>query len=214
MDTEFEIVYETAIQLLLSFFIGTAIGIEREYRSKAAGLRTMIMICLGSTIFTEISISIGMSSPDRIASNIITGIGFLGAGVIFKDNLTISGITTATTIWISAALGMAVGAGEYFIALAGSVVVLVVLTIFENAKQVISRIHQARTYKITIPQDDSLIVLIEAELKKTNLKFQQERHMKNTDDYILMYEVFGSAKRLEVFTSFLAHHARVKSYEY
>ena len=134
MDTEFTIEYETVIQLLLSFFIGTAIGIEREYRSKAAGLRTMIMICLGSTIFTEISISIGASSPDRIASNIITGIGFLGAGVIFKDNLTISGITTATTIWISAALGMAVGAGEYFIALAGSVVVLIVLTVFENAK--------------------------------------------------------------------------------
>lgn len=214
MDTEFTIEYETAIQLLLSFFIGTAIGIEREYRSKAAGLRTMIMICLGSTIFTEISISIGASSPDRIASNIITGIGFLGAGVIFKDNLTISGITTATTIWISAALGMAVGAGEYFIALAGSVVVLIVLTVFENAKQVISRIHQARTYKITIPQDDSFIALLEKELKKLNLKFLQERQMKNTDDYILLYEVFGSEKKLHAFNVFLSHDTRVKSYEY
>jgi putative Mg2+ transporter-C (MgtC) family protein len=214
MDTEFTIEYETAIQLLLSFFIGTAIGIEREYRSKAAGLRTMIMICLGSTIFTEISISIGASSPDRIASNIITGIGFLGAGVIFKDNITISGITTATTIWISAALGMAVGAGEYFIALAGSVVVLIVLTVFENAKQVISRIHQARTYKITIPQDDSFIALLETELKKLNLKFLQERQMKNTDDYILLYEVFGSEKKLHAFNVFLSHDTRVKSYEY
>lgn len=214
MDTEFIIEYETAIQLLLSFFIGTAIGIEREYRSKAAGLRTMIMICLGSTIFTEISISIGASSPDRIASNIITGIGFLGAGVIFKDNLTISGITTATTIWISAALGMAVGAGEYFIALAGSVVVLIVLTVFENAKQVISRIHQARTYKITIPQDDSLIALLETELKKLDLKFLQERHMKNTEDYILLYEIFGSERKLNTFNVFLSHDARVKSYEY
>jgi putative Mg2+ transporter-C (MgtC) family protein len=214
MDTEFTIEYETALQLLLSFFIGTAIGVEREYRSKAAGLRTMIMICLGSTIFTEISMSIGASSPDRIASNIITGIGFLGAGVIFKDNLTISGITTATTIWISAALGMAVGAGEYFIALAGSVVVLIVLTLFENAKQVISRIHQARTYKITIPQDDSFVELLETELKKLQLKFQQERHMKNMEDYILMYEVFGSDKKLNTFNVFLTHDARVKSYEY
>jgi putative Mg2+ transporter-C (MgtC) family protein len=214
MDPEFIIEYETAIQLLLSFFIGTAIGIEREYRSKAAGLRTMIMICLGSTIFTEISISIGASSPDRIASNIITGIGFLGAGVIFKDNLTISGITTATTIWISAALGMAVGAGEYFIALAGSVVVLIVLTVFENAKQVISRIHQARTYKITIPQDDSLIALLETELKKLDLKFLQERHMKNAEDYILLYEIFGSERKLNTFNVFLSHDARVKSYEY
>lgn len=214
MDTEFTIEYETAIQLLLSFFIGTAIGIEREYRSKAAGLRTMIMICLGSTIFTEISISIGASSPDRIASNIITGIGFLGAGVIFKDNLTISGITTATTIWISAALGMAVGAGEYFIALAGSVVVLIVLTVFENAKQVISRIHQGRTYKITIPHDDSLIVLLETELKRLKLKFLQERHMKNTEDYILLYAVFGSEEKLNAFNVFLTHDARIKAYEY
>ena len=127
-----EIHLETALQLLISFFIGTAIGLEREYQSKAAGLRTMIMICLGSTIFTQISISIGGVSPDRIASTIVSGVGFLGAGVIFKDGLTINGITTATTIWIAAALGMAVGAGEYFVGLIGSVVVLIVLTLFRT----------------------------------------------------------------------------------
>jgi len=80
--------FEIAVQLLISFAIGTAIGWEREYRSKAAGLRTMIMICLGSTVFTEISIHLGAENPDRIASNIVTGIGFLGGGVIFKDGLT------------------------------------------------------------------------------------------------------------------------------
>jgi len=110
VHTDFEILY----RLLISFGIGTAIGLEREYRSKAAGLRTMIMICLGSTIFTQLSISLGGSNPDRIAASIVSGIGFLGAGVIFKDGLSVSGITTATTIWITAALGMAVGVGEYF----------------------------------------------------------------------------------------------------
>src|SRR5687767_609899 len=144
-----EINLETALQLFISFVIGTAIGLEREYRSKAAGLRTMIMICFGSTIFTEISISLGESSPDRIASTIITGIGFLGAGVIFKDGLTINGITTATTIWIAAALGMAVGAGEYFIALTGSVIVLIVLVALQNVTRWIERFNQARTYTIT-----------------------------------------------------------------
>ena len=146
---------ELALQLLISFIIGTAIGIEREYRSKAAGLRTMIMICVGSTIFTELSTILGVNSPDRIAANIITGIGFLGAGVIFKDGLTINGITTATTIWITAALGMAVGAGEYFIALVGSVVILIVLAFFENFQKFISRNHQERAYRITL-QHDSL----------------------------------------------------------
>ena len=132
---EFSYDLETTIQLIMSFFIGAIIGAEREYRTKTAGLRTMIMICLGSTLFTELSITLGVNSPDRIASNIVTGIGFLGAGVIFKDGLSISGITTATTIWITAALGMAVGAGEYYIALGGTVVVLIVLSVFDFHKQ-------------------------------------------------------------------------------
>src|SRR5918993_1712213 len=129
---EFNYDLETTIQLLISFFIGAIIGAEREYRTKTAGLRTMIMIALGSTIFTELSITLGVNSPDRIASNVITGIGFLGAGVIFKDGLSISGITTATTIWVTAALGMAVGAAEYSIALGGTVAVVIVLSVFET----------------------------------------------------------------------------------
>ena len=214
MEHTFTINYETALQLLISFVIGTAIGLEREYRSKAAGLRTMIMICLGSTIFTEVSISIGISSPDRIASTIITGIGFLGAGVIFKDSLTITGITTATTIWISAALGMAVGAGEYFIAFTGSIAVLIVLTVLEKTKLVISRIHQARTYKITVEQDETFIKSLEAELKILKVKCSQERYMKSENNYILVYEMFGSAKQLDSLTIFLKNNMHVKAYEY
>src|SRR5688572_17614876 len=208
-----EIQLETAIQLLISFVIGSAIGLEREYRSKAAGLRTMIMICVGSTIFTEISISIGGSSPDRIASNIITGIGFLGAGVIFKDGLTISGITTATTIWIAAALGMAVGAGEYFIATLGSVAVLVVLTVFENFKLLISRHHQARTYKITF-SDRHFEDALNTEIKRLKLAFRQDRDMKHEDHTILVYEIAGREKRLDELNTFLKKETRVKSYEY
>src|SRR5690606_26545167 len=113
MEPSINVDNEFAFRLLMSFTIGTLIGLEREYRSKAAGLRTMIMICVGSTIFTEISISMDVS--DRIISNIVTGIGFLGAGVIFKDGLTVTGLTTASTIWICAALGIAIGVGEYFV---------------------------------------------------------------------------------------------------
>ena len=118
---------------MLSFIIGTALGVEREYRSKAAGLRTMIVICLGSTIFTEISHEHRRQfKPDRIASTSSRALAF-GTGVILKDGLTISGITTtATTIWISAALGMAVGAGEYMIAVVSSIRVLIVLTVLKS----------------------------------------------------------------------------------
>ncbi|HEY9005278.1 MAG TPA: MgtC/SapB family protein [Ohtaekwangia sp.] len=206
--------YETALQLLLSFVIGSAIGLEREYRSKAAGLRTMIMICLGSTIFTEISATLTISTPDRIASNIITGVGFLGAGVIFKDTLTISGITTATTIWIAAALGMAVGAGEYFIAFAGSIAVIIVLTIFENVKLIITRFHQARTYRITLLKDDIFIQELEATFIKHKLRFLQDRYMKNEENYILIYEAFGGVKNFDGLNEFLKNDPRVKRYEY
>ena len=209
-----EVHFETALQLLISFVIGTAIGLEREYRSKAAGLRTMIMICFGSTIFTEISISLGESSPDRIASTIITGIGFLGAGVIFKDGLTINGITTATTIWIAAALGMAVGAGEYFIALIGSAVVLIVLSLFENIQRIVVRLHQARSYKITFEEDETFVAALEKEIKNLQLKFHKARDVKNENDYSVVYEVYGREEKLDTLNVFLKSMPKVKSYEY
>lgn len=206
--------YETALQLLISFAIGTAIGLEREYRSKAAGLRTMIIICLGSTLFTEVSMAIGGASPDRIASNIITGVGFLGAGVIFKDGLTITGITTATTIWISAALGMAVGAGQYFIALVGSGVVLIVLTLFEKLQVLIERFHHARAYKIVYAFDESFVPTLEETLRKGRLRFQKKRDIKDEKGYLVLYEISGRESRLEAFNTFLKKEGRVISFEY
>ncbi|MGS0014437.1 MgtC/SapB family protein, partial [Escherichia coli] len=99
---------------------GLLIGVEREYKNKAAGLRTLMLVTTGSCIFTIISMQIGIANPDRLAANIVTGIGFLGAGAIFKDENRVSGLTTATTIWICAALGMAVGAGLIKVAILGT----------------------------------------------------------------------------------------------
>ncbi|HEY5915969.1 MAG TPA: MgtC/SapB family protein [Chryseolinea sp.] len=212
MDITFQ--SETALQLLFSFIIGTAIGIEREYRSKAAGLRTMIMICLGSTIFTELSMVIGNGSEDRIASNIITGIGFLGAGVIFKDGLSISGITTATTIWITAALGMAVGAGQYFIAFVSCVGVLIVLLFFEILSKAIARIHHERTYKVTTHEDLSFASEFENEVRRLKLDFRKERDIRKDGDYTLVYLVIGREKNLEKFNEYLKASRKVISYEY
>jgi len=205
---------ETVVQIGLSFAIGSAIGLEREYRSKAAGLRTMIMICVGSTLFTQVSISMSEMAPERIASNIITGIGFLGAGVIFKDGLSINGITTATTIWISAALGMAVGGGEYFVALVGSVIVLIVLSLLETFQKLISRAHQARSYKITFNEDGGFIPSLEELLKKLKLTFHKARDAKAETDYIVVYEVSGSEKKLEMLNAFLKEQSQVRAYEY
>lgn len=214
MDTLFNFHDEMALRLFLSFVVGAAIGLEREYRSKAAGLRTMIVICLGSTIFTEISIRIGDGSPDRIASNIVTGIGFLGAGVIFKDGLSINGITTATTIWIAAALGMAVGAGEYGIAIAGSLIALIVLTWFEKVKIFISRRHQSRSYHITYHDDDSFRSALHDTLKQLQLRYEQERESKDDNTISITYDVSGREEKLNALNDHLRQDRRVKSYDY
>lgn len=96
-----------------SFLCGAVVGFEREKERKAAGLRTHILICLGSALFTAISASpaLGGHEPARIAAQIVTGVGFLGAGTIMRDHHHISGLTTAATIWATAGIGMAVGAG-------------------------------------------------------------------------------------------------------
>ena len=131
--------------LLIALGIGAIIGAEREYRSKSAGLRTMIMVSLSSCLFTILSLKIGVENPDRLAANILTGLGFLGAGVIFKDENRISGITTATTIWMVAALGMAVGAGYTFLSLIGTLMVLIVLIFLVYIQDKIDEVHQARS---------------------------------------------------------------------
>jgi putative Mg2+ transporter-C (MgtC) family protein len=213
-DVQELIDFEVVIRLLISFSIGTVIGMEREYHSKAAGLRTMIMICLGSTVFTEISISLGNESPDRIASNIITGIGFLGAGVIFKDGLSISGITTATAIWICAALGMAVGAGEYFIALTGSVIVLLVLIALQNVTRWVERFHQARTYTITYAINTPFLVDIEKQMTSLGLVFKRRKDFKHDNDYVVNYEISGKEIKLDSLNTFLKEHSAVQKYRY
>jgi putative Mg2+ transporter-C (MgtC) family protein len=205
---------EIAVRLLISFGVGAAIGLEREYRSKAAGLRTMIMICLGSTIFTEISINLGGANPDRIAASIVSGVGFLGAGVIFKDGLTVTGITTATTIWISAALGTAVGAGEYFIAIVGSGVVLIVLTALEKFQHLVERFHQSRNYKIIFKNDLAFESFLEQSIKELRLNFKKRRDFREDNCLIVIYEVYGNEKQLDEFNKLLKSDPRVISFGY
>lgn len=203
--------YEFGWRLLISFGIGTIIGIEREYRSKAAGLRTMIMICLGSTIFTEVSIQLG---GDRIASTIVSGIGFLGAGVIFKDGLSVSGITTATTIWICAALGMAVGAGEYFIALVSSIAVFIVLVVFDKLQRLREKYHQTRSYKITVVNNNQHDSVIEQHIKNLKLNCWKKKNLKEGELCIYSYDVNGSEKQLELFNNELKADVNVRAYDY
>ena len=122
---------QMALRLTLAAGLGAAIGIERELRQKPAGLRTNILIALGSALFTTVSVQFAMVSgtPDRVAAQIVTGIGFLGAGAILRRGASVHGMTTAATIWVNAAVGMAAGAGEYAMATIATVITLVVLAL-------------------------------------------------------------------------------------
>ena len=117
---------------LLAVAAGVILGLERELKDKAAGLKTITVICLGSALFTILSYKVGVNDNEttRIASYIVSGIGFIGAGVIFKDKLDVSGLTTAGIIWLAAAVGMAIGFGEFY--LAGTFIVAALFIIFAS----------------------------------------------------------------------------------
>jgi len=117
-------------RLLLAAVLGCAIGIDREYHHRPSGIRTNVLICFGAAMFTFLSAIIaGDNSPNRgqIASNIVQGIGFLGAGLILHNRDRVSGLTSAATVWAVASIGMACGAGLYFPAIFATVVVIIVL---------------------------------------------------------------------------------------
>ena len=113
--------------------MGALLGLEREWRHKTAGLRTQILIALGSTIFTvmsyELAAGVPGADPGRIAAQIVTGVGFLGAGTIMRTDSGIQGLTTAATVWVNAAIGIAVGAGRYHLAFIGAAVTMTALLI-------------------------------------------------------------------------------------
>lgn len=137
---------ELAIRLLVSLALGLIIGIEREITNKTAGLRTHILVCLGSTVFTILSIhsfssidpidgAVIVNDPARIAAQILTGIGFIGGGAILHYGISVFGLTTAATLWVTASIGMAIGTGDFFVGGFATVLTFIVLVIirkFEN----------------------------------------------------------------------------------
>jgi putative Mg2+ transporter-C (MgtC) family protein len=117
------------LSIVLAVILGAVVGLEREIRGKAAGLRTNVLICLGAAVFTIISerMAGGQDSITRIAAQIVTGVGFLGAGAVIQDRGGIHGLTTAATIWLVASVGMACGAKLYLLAVISTLIAIVVL---------------------------------------------------------------------------------------
>jgi len=135
-------------RLAFAVILGGLIGLERELRGYPAGIRTMALITMGAMLFTDVSQILG--GDDRVAAGIVTGIGFLGAGVIFREQFTVRGITTAATIWASAAIGMAIGRELYLVAGLGTVLIFIVL----EARPVTRRVDQVIRRRTREPSEE------------------------------------------------------------
>ena len=148
---EINFIQEDVLKLVISLCSGAVIGAEREYNNKNAGFRTIILVTVGATLFTMLSGLIANGKDYHVVGNIVVGVGFLGAGSIFKEGNSVKGLTTAVTIWISAAIGMAIGAGQYAIAICAVVIVMVILLGFIWLQGFIDQFNREKIYKITVP---------------------------------------------------------------
>jgi putative Mg2+ transporter-C (MgtC) family protein len=211
---DISVYFEEAGQILVAFIIGAIIGIEREFRSKPAGFRTMILICVGSCLYTILSKESNEVSPDRIASNIVTGIGFIGAGVIFKEGISVNGLTTAALIWVTAAIGMAIGYHNYPLVVLVSAIVVITLFVLEPVQRFINKFHRVKDYRIrAISSPHDLKVELELFFKSRDIDFLCLKVVKENHDAVYLYRVMSPDRNYDEVNSFLLKHPAVMSFE-
>lgn len=205
---------EEAAQVSVAFILGAVIGVEREVRSKPAGFRTMILICVGSCLYTILSKESNTVSPDRIASNIVTGIGFIGAGVIFKEGISVNGLTTAALIWITAALGMAVGYHNYPIAIVVASMVVTALFVLEPVQRFINNLHKVKDYKIHTVSTGSVFKKDWEEfLAAGNVSFRCMKVTKEDHNAVYLYRISSPKRNYDAVNHFLLMHPEVQAFE-
>ena len=204
------------IKLGMSILVGGLIGSEREFRVKAAGFRTIILITVGSTLFTIFSLSIDPEhNRTAIAGNIVQGIGFLGAGAIIRDGGRIGGLTTAATIWLSAALGMGIGAGEFNFVLPSAVTVLVILLFFPRFEHWIHRISEFRTYQIVMDLGaEKSQEKIHQAMAACSLRVYEMSQKKTKNNIASKWQLVGAPKNHDRFVSLMLQDNDIKEFEY
>lgn len=165
---------EILIKLCIAVVCGGLVGLERDIHHKAAGFRTHILVCLGATVFTILSSEFHQiidgqdyfsHDPARISSAIVTGIGFIGAGAVMKSGYGVHGITTAASLWISAAIGMAIGIGFFEIAVVSTFLALFTLFVLNKVEQLFLK-HSYRRLTVTFKDTDGTLEKMHALLAK------------------------------------------------
>ena len=209
---DFGIELRDLLSIITSVICGGIIGFEREYKNKSTGFRTILLITLGSTIFTIVSRH-GTGADDRISANIITGIGFIGAGVIFKDKMSVLGLTTAAVIWTSAAIGMTAGIGYYSLAIVITVITLIILVLVNKIELLIGTIKKSKFININFAGDDlAQLDVVEAKAKELNLLSKRIQIYKDDHALSAVLEITGPKKNADLLNLTLLEMKQIKDF--
>jgi putative Mg2+ transporter-C (MgtC) family protein len=204
---------ELLLQLLLAVVLGGAVGLERELRGKPAGLRTNILICVGATLFTVLSYRIaeGRGDPGRVAAQILTGVGFIGAGTILHLRGSGTGLTSAATIWVVAAIGMALGAQAYVEAIGATVLVMVVLAGLSPLENLLAR-QAARGHIIIHCRPEATAVdELEALVRRTGLEVDRTQSRVENVDLVVEFDLRGPRRLHDQLLIAVVHHPGVRT---
>jgi putative Mg2+ transporter-C (MgtC) family protein len=202
---------EDVLKVVLAVLVGGLIGFEREFRDKAAGFRTMIFICIGATLFTIFSIKLG---GDRVASTIVTGIGFLGAGVIMRESGRVTGLTTAATIWLTSAMGMGLGRGEYLLVFVATAISLAVLWLFPRWEERIKQLRDDRVYEVVCPLSQDKLAQLRSLIRQSGLRLKGEKQGKVGSDMRCVWDAYGSPAAHDRFVEALFADSEVKEFRF
>jgi putative Mg2+ transporter-C (MgtC) family protein len=179
------------IKMLLAIVVGGLIGTEREFRV-GLGMRTLMLICLGAALFTVFSdtFAVGEGDPRRIAAAVVTGVGFLGAGMILRYQGSLFGLTTAASVWLVAALGMGIGMGKYLLVGIATILVLVVLWAIPRFQQ-LTNARKTYTYETVCRLDDHKYDQLTALMKVNELRITQGTISKKDDQMTITWSAYG-----------------------
>lgn len=206
--------YDDLVGIGVSLLACSLVGLEREYKNKSAGFRTIVLIGLGATAFT-IASRFGAGSDDRIAANIITGIGFIGAGVIFKDKFSVMGLTTAAVIWVVAGIGMAAGMGYHSLAISISVVTVVILSVFNKVESAMERLFLTRTLSVGFgDMDTGNLEKLKRVMDEHRIKHTRKTVAKRGGKLSVVFELFADRKYLQQFNNAMMELSYVEEFYY
>ena len=211
---------DLVLQIGLATVLGGAIGLERELGGKPAGLRTNILICIGSVLYTHLSLAMltagagtvpAGTDTTRVAAQIVTGVGFIGAGTILHARGAVVGLTSAATIWVVAAIGVALGSGYYLEGVGTTLAVVIVLAGLGRVEKLVERHSLTSTISIHARPGPTVVEDLETAVRRTGLDILKVANRQENVDLVIEFELRGSKRLYDQAIITLLHHDHVRT---